>query len=105
MQESQVKYKSSQYRFRRWSRHAWAVFASLRKVISIGNLSLLMIPGTILLERIPSFFNIINDEEKNEDSVDWQDEIILEKEFLLINAKSDNSYGQFVNKMNINRNG
>jgi len=68
----------SKFRFRRWSRKAWAVFASLKRVISIGNLALQMVPGTIMLERIPAFFSISNDEEDDSDGSELPLDVILQ---------------------------
>lgn len=39
MNEKKLHIKSRNARFRRWSRHSWAVFASLSAVVSIGFLS------------------------------------------------------------------
>lgn len=67
----------TQFRFRRWSRKAWAVFASLKRVISIGNLALQMVPGTILLERLTAFFRINSEEEDEVDSNELPEEMLL----------------------------
>ena len=71
MYENQLNIKSS-FRFRRWSRKAYAVFASLGKAISIGNLSVDMAGATLfrsidLIKRI--FFGEPEKEELAEDEL------------------------------------
>lgn len=69
MQKSKVNISFS-YRFRRWSRKAYAVFASLNKSISIGSLSVDMASATLFksIQRINSFLFEETETEQGEEA-------------------------------------
>ncbi|MDO9633572.1 MAG: hypothetical protein Q7J05_00830 [Paludibacter sp.] len=69
MQKSKVNISFS-YRFRRWSRKAYAVFASLNKAISIGSLSVDMASATLFrsMQQINRFLFQETEEEQGEEA-------------------------------------
>lgn len=67
-----VAHKSHSLRFRRWSRKAYAVFASLRRAVTIGSLKIHMAAGAFfrnIIESLLSFFSIENKDERDPDKL------------------------------------
>ena len=69
-------------RFRRWSRKAYAVFASLGKSISIGNLSVDM-AGETLFRKVEKIKDILSGEPEKERSTDEELSVLLSESLVL----------------------
>lgn len=86
-------HKANAVRFRRWSRKAYAVFASLGKSISIGNLSVHM-AGDSLFRKVELIKCIISGERENEPDAEEELPLLLTESILIVNfvSKSAGEY-------------
>lgn len=86
-------YKANAVRFRRWSRKAYAVFASLGKSISIGNLSVQM-AGDSLFRKVELIKCILSGEREKEFNPEEELPLLLTESTLIVNfvSKSAGEY-------------
>ena len=70
-------------RFRRWSRKAYAVFASLGKSISIGNLSVDM-AGETLFRKVEQIKEILSGEPEKECNAEEELSVLLSESSVMV---------------------
>ena len=84
MQENQVNI-DLRVRFRRWSRKSYAVFASLGKIISIGNLTVHMACDSLFREVIESVKFVFEGDAEKECALEDENPALLSGNAFIIN--------------------